>query len=131
VSFHSDEYYTEWPFKWPQVIHERQRDRPYFLVSLAPHQELAHFLFNRAVSLDIVGKARHREALAMLHDAQRLWPARIHAVWITHLTTKVHYPSGNWPHAPCEETAGKSAMDRLVREQGAKMLEMDYATTLL
>ena len=123
LNSHPDEHYREWPFKWPPQLHERERARPYFLVSMTSQQELATFAFNRAVSLDLVGTNRRKEALATMQVAQRLWPAHVHAVWLTHLTTKIMYPERLYPHEPCEETAGKAAMDRLVREKGAVIVD--------
>jgi len=130
ISFHPDDYYREWPYKWTPEVHERQRVRPYFLISLTPQQELAHFAWCRAYHVNVVGSTRCQEALAAMQVAQRLWPTHTHAVWITHLTTKALYPERNWPHAPCEETAGKAAVERLIREQGAVMLNTPRAVAM-
>lgn len=120
LNSHPDDHYRQWPFKWPPQLIERERLRPYFLQSLTPQQELAHFAFNRASALDVAA-GRRKEALAAMNVAQRLWPCHNHAVWITHLATKACYPDKQWPHAPCEETAGRAAMERLAKEKGAVM----------
>jgi len=127
VAFHPDDHYKEWPFKWTPQVHERNRAKPYFLISLTPQQELANFAFNRAYHLNVIGCERRMEAVATMRVAQGYWPTHTHAVWITHLSTKALFPERNWPHAPCEETAGKAAMERLVREKGAVFT--DNATT--
>jgi hypothetical protein len=123
MSFHPDDHYKEWPFKWPQAIHDQERVKPFYLISLSPQQELANFAWARAYHLNVVGGTRRREALATMVTAQNLWPCKTHAVWCTHLTTKALYPEREWPHAPCEETAGRAAMERLVIEKGIKFVE--------
>jgi hypothetical protein len=123
LAFHPDEYYKAWPFKWTPQMDDRERKRPFYLVSLNPQQELASFAFGRSYHLNMVDGTRRREALAMMHVAQRLWRAHRHAVWITHLATRVLYPERNWPHAPCEETASKAAAERLVREKGVLIID--------
>ncbi len=116
-----DEYYHEHPMKWSPALHDRERIRPTFLISLTPQQELAHFAFTRASQLDVAG--RRKESLESLRVAYTFWPTPGHGYWMTHMLTKVMYPDRDWPRNPCEETAGKTAFDRLRREKGAVMVD--------
>lgn len=122
LNVHPDDYYKRWPFEWNWKIHQRERERPTLLISLAPQQELAGFALHRAAHLDLAN--RRDEAYASASVAYRLWPTHGHAVWMNHLLTKKAYPDRDFPHMPCEETASAEAIERLKREKGARMMQV-------
>ncbi len=115
LNFHPDSFYEEWPFKWNQQLYERERTNPMFLQSLTPTQELAFCARNRTSQLDVAG--RRNEAVASMKVAHRLWPTEANAIWVTHLATKALFPNRQFPRAPCQETAGEAAAERLNRRQ--------------
>lgn len=119
-----DEHYEHWPFEW--TLHEHERRRPMFLVSLTPEQELAYCAHTRASQLDIAG--RRAEAVSAARVAYRLWPTHPNGVWVTHLMTKAMYPDEPFPHLPCEETAGPAATERMAREKGVVMVNRPSGT---
>jgi hypothetical protein len=122
LGFPPDNHYKEWPFKWTAKDHERERTRRYFLFSLTPQQELASFVFHRALHLNLNPK-RRKVALATMRAAYRLHPCHAHAVWITHLLTTTFYPDQKWPLTPGEETAGGAAIERLKQEKRVVMID--------
>jgi hypothetical protein len=119
IRFHDDEHYKQWPYKWPLQAHEKERRRPFWLVSLTPRQELAELAWSRAYHLNIVGGRRRMEALATMQVAHKLWPASKYALWIVNFALKAFYPEREWPQMPCHRTTGMVAIQRLLREKGA------------
>lgn len=110
-----DEHYYEWPMQWTPDMNPQERERPTYLISLTPQQDLAVCALNRAHQLSHVG--RHREALWAMQVADRFWPSHVNGVWVIHLLTKAMYPEENWPELPCEETTGQAVRDRLARDK--------------
>lgn len=117
LNTHPDDFYYGWPVRWTPQMHEREARRPVFLQSTTPQQDLAYCAQLRAAQLSIAG--RHHEAMVTMRIAYQLWPTHGYCVWVTHLTTKAMYPDRQYPRKPCLETAGREAIDRLVRERGA------------
>lgn len=114
LNSHPDEYYREWPVPWTPELHELERKRPEFLVSLAPQQELALCAALRSHSLEVAG--RMQEAVAAMKVAFRYWPRPCYGVMVNHLTTKALFPGRQFPDQPCEETVGEAAIQRIVAE---------------
>ncbi|HEX3359209.1 MAG TPA: transglutaminase family protein [Tepidisphaeraceae bacterium] len=115
LNSHPDEHYREWPYKWTPELYSKEREQGMFLFALAPQQELSHFAHMRAAHLAPLS-GRLNEALETMRVAYELWPNRSSIMWITHLMTKLYFGEKEYPHMPCEETAGKAALDRLARE---------------
>jgi hypothetical protein len=120
LNSHPDEYYTHWPHEWTPEVREFQRKRPCWLISLSPQQDLAYCVHTRALQLSEVG--RYDEAWAAQIVAYKFWPHKNYAIWSTHFLTKKAYRDRKWPRFPCEETAGKAACERLIKEKGAPVL---------
>ncbi|MDP9173558.1 MAG: hypothetical protein M3O30_06800 [Planctomycetota bacterium] len=121
LNSHPDEFYTHWPHEWTPQMHAYQRKQRCWLTSLTPQEELAYCLHLRAVQLSIA--RRHVEAHATQVIACQLWPTHYNKIWVPHLVTKMLYPEENFPRDPCEETAGKTAFARLVKEKGAVVIQ--------
>lgn len=87
---HSDQFYREWPAKWPAalVADETQRGSPRrYLRNLAPPEELADALAMRAVCLETVG--RWEKSLKAYQAAVRFAPDNpSHAVFRDDLAKK-------------------------------------------
>lgn len=126
MNIQPDEHYTHWPYEWNSHMHEHERRRPMFLVSMTTQQELAYCAHTRASQLDIAG--RRAEAVAAARVAYDFWPTNPHGVWVTHLMTKAVYLEQAFPHLPCEETAGPAATERMAREKGVVMVNRPSGT---
>jgi len=60
LNSHPDEHCMHSPREWTPEIYERQRNRPCWLTSLSPQEELAYCLHTRAMQLSVIG--HHGEA---------------------------------------------------------------------
>jgi hypothetical protein len=75
MSSHTDQYYREWPVKWPPEIialENKRGEKSVYLRNLTPAEELAHALSMRGACLETAG--RYEEAIEAYDAAARFGP---------------------------------------------------------